>query len=376
MQVFDGFVRNGPAQFYLKKGYIVNGNLHFTMNKSTSYKLKQLFIITVIWLIIGFLIPFYDRLALFTTNAVLPVPKYTLLEAIIINMGAALIGALLGGSFLIFFVNVRFRDKSYGYTILAVALCFILVIAIVNIILRLFNIPSDWDRILKNCMVWGVIVTITQLFVQINNKFGQGVFWNIIRGKYNTPKEEQRIFMFLDLNSSTTIAEQLGNKKYHAFLKDIFTDITDPILDNNGEIYQYVGDEVIVAWKYNEGIRNSKCVQCFFDIKLHLQQLHNKYMQQYGLMPSFKAGIHCGKVVAGEVGIIKRDITYSGDVLNTTSRIQGMCKQFNEEVIVSGVLAASLRLAGHFATLPLGSIKLKGKEKEMLLIALKAMTAE
>ncbi|SHN23892.1 hypothetical protein [Chitinophaga sp. CF418] len=53
-----------------------------------------------------------------------------------------------------------------------------------------------------------------------------------------------------------------------------------------------------------------------------------------------------------------------------------MCKEFNEEVIVSGDLAASLRLAGNFAAQTLGSIKLKGKQKEMLLIALKSiMTA-
>ncbi|WP_213087063.1 adenylate/guanylate cyclase domain-containing protein [Chitinophaga agrisoli] len=343
------------------------------MNRRTSYKLRQLGIITVIWLIIGFFIPLYDRLALSTTNAVTPVPKYSIAEAVAINMGAALIGALLGGSLLVFYVNVKFRDKSYGYTILTVVLSFLGVVAIVNVVLRLFAIPSDPFRILKNCMIWGVIVAITQLFLQINNKFGQGVFWNILRGKYNTPKEENKIFMFLDLNSSTTIAEKLGDKKYHAFLKDLFTDITNPILDNKGEIYQYVGDEVIVAWKHDDGIQNSKCVQCFFDIKYHLLQLNNKYMKLYGVTPIFKAGIHCGKVVAGEVGIIKRDITYSGDVLNTTSRIQDMCKEFNQEVIVSGDLAASLRLAGNFATQTLGSIKLKGKQKEMLLIALKSI---
>src|ERR1044072_7842417 len=334
------------------------------MNRRTSYKLRQLGIIMVVWLIIGFIIPFYDRLALITTNAVTPVPRYTMLEAIIINMGAAFTGALLGGSFLVFYVNVRFRDKSYGYTILAVAGAFLVVIAIVNILLRLFNIPSEWTRIAKNCLVWGIIVTVTQLFLQINNKFGQGVFWNIIRGKYNTPREEERIFMFLDLNSSTTIAEQLGDKKYHAFLKDIFTDITTPILDNKAEIYQYGGDEVIVAWKYGEGIQNSKCVQCFFDIKFHLQQLNNKYLQQYGVIPSFKAGIHCGKVVAGEVGIIKRDITYSGDVLNTTSRIQDMCKEFNEEVRSSSDLLSELCLTNHYTAQPLGSIQLRGKEKK------------
>lgn len=287
------------------------------------------------------------------------------------NMAAGFIGAVVGGSLLVFYVNVRFRDKSYGHTIITVALSFIGVVLLVNVAMRIFVSEPDNYRLFKNGLVWAIVVVITQLFLQVNSKFGQGVFWNFLRGKYHTPKEERRIFMFLDLNSSTTIAEQLGDKKYHAFLKDLFSDITNPILDNKGEIYQYVGDEVIIAWRYEDGIDNSKCIQCFFDIKQSLQQLNDKYLRQYDVVPVFKAGIHCGKVVAGEVGIIKRDITYSGDVLNTTSRIQGMCREFNEEVIISGDLVSELRLTGHYAVQALGAIRLKGKQKEMQLIALR-----
>jgi adenylate cyclase len=54
--------------------------------------------------------------------------------------------------------------------------------------------------------------------------------------------------MFVDLLSSTTIAEALGNEKYHNLLHDFYADITNPIIYNKGEIYQYVGDEVIVSW--------------------------------------------------------------------------------------------------------------------------------
>jgi adenylate cyclase len=222
----------------------------------------------------------------------------------------------------------------------------------------------------KNVMSWSLVVAFTQLILQINNKFGQGALGNIIRGKYNTPKEEKRIFMFLDLNSSTTIAERLGDEKYHELLKDFYSDITNPILDSNGEIYQYVGDEVIVAWKYEDGIKNNQCVQCFFDIKVHIEKMKDKYLSRYGLVPSFKAGGHCGKVVAGEVGIIKRDITYSGDVLNTTSRILTLCKEFNAEILSSAELIAQLSLSARYATRPLGSIKLRGKEKEVLLSSL------
>jgi adenylate cyclase len=340
------------------------------MNRRTQLKLHQLGIIIISWLVIGFLIAVYDHMVLYTNNSLGPSAEYTFLKGVAVNMGAGLLGALIGGSFLVFFVNVRFQDKSYGYTILAVTCSFVLVIMLVNIMLRLFSMPDN-SRLVKNGLVWAIVVATTQLLLQVNSKFGQGIFWDIIRGKYNTPKEERRIFMFLDLNASTTIAEQLGDKKYHELLKDFFTDITNPILDNKGEIYQYVGDEVVIAWKYEDGIENSKCIHCFFDIKAHLQTKRRKYLALYDVLPSFKAGIHCGKVVAGEVGIVKRDITYSGDVLNTTSRIQNLCKEFNQEVIVSADLIAELDPAHNFMTLMLGSIKLRGREKEVRLIALK-----
>ena len=362
------------------------------MNPRTQLKFRQLGVITCAWLVVGVIITVYDHLVLYTHNSMGPSADYSFFLSLIFNLGSALIGAALGGSFMVFFINEKYQDKSYGYTIMAVSGSFFLIILIIILILGAVSVPLKTGRPLsdpitqeafrnflfdssrlKNTMVWFIVVAITQLLYQISSKFGQGAFGNIIRGKYNTPKEENRIFMFLDLNASTTIAEQLGDKQYHAFLKDYFSDMTNPILDNKGEIYQYAGDEVIVAWKYEDGIQNNRCVQCFYDIKLHIEKKREKYMKRYGLVPSFKAGIHCGKVVAGEVGIIKRDITYSGDVLNTTSRILSMCKEFNAEIIASSDLISSLSLTSNYTPMPLGAIKLRGKEKEVLLSSFKTL---
>lgn len=363
------------------------------VNRRTQIKLRQLALITCAWIIVGILISIYDHLVLTTNNSLGPSAEYSFPFSLAMNVGSAIIGALLGGSFLVFFVNVKYQDKSYGYTIIAVTISFAIVILIIILVLGVVTVPIRTGRPLsdpvsmdafknflmdssraKNTMVWFIVVAFTQLLYQISSKFGQGSFGDIIRGKYNTPKEEKRIFMFLDLNSSTTMAEKLGDEKYHELLKDFFADITNPILDNKGEIYQYVGDEVIVAWKYEDGIENSQCVKCFFDIKIHIEKKKEKYQKRYGLVPSFKAGIHCGKVVAGEVGIIKRDITYSGDVLNTTSRILNMCKEFNAEVISSADLIRELHLSNSYSTQLLGSIKLRGKEKEMMLSSLIALS--
>ncbi|MFI5236760.1 MAG: adenylate/guanylate cyclase domain-containing protein [Ignavibacteriales bacterium] len=347
------------------------------MKRRTYLKLKQLAVITCVWVPLGFLIALYDYLAYQTQFSLGPTSNYSFLFTASINTGSAFIGALLGGSFLVFFVNVKYQDKPYGYTVLMVSLSFILIIAFITLIIGIISssleinsensILFDIPRTIKNTIVWAFVVGLTQLFLQMNSKFGHGVFWNILRGKYNTPKDENRIFMSLDINSSTAIAEKLGDEKYHQLLKDFFSDITNPVLDNKGEIYQYVGDEVIVAWKYDDGIVDNQCIKCFFDMKENLERKKEKYLSRYEIVPSFKAGIHWGKVIVGEIGIIKRDITYSGDVMNTTSRIRNKCREFNVEVIASAELLDALRMSENYLTRPLGAIKLRGKEKEVLL---------
>ena len=361
------------------------------MTRSNRIRWIQLRTIILIWLVLAVCMSVYDYLVLHSASSNGPSEEYSFLLSTAFHLGSALMGALLGGSFMVFYINVKFQDKPYGYTVITVGLAYVLIISTIMLTLAFIAVPlrtgkpffdpvsqQAFNKFLhdttraKNIFFWSMVVALTQLALQINNKFGQGVFWKIIRGLYNTPREETRIFMFLDLNSSTAIAEAMGNEKYHELLKDFFADITYPILENKGEIYQYVGDEVVVAWTYSDGIENNHCVRCFFDIKQHIEKNGDMYRQRYNLVPTFKAGIHCGKVIAGEVGIIKRDITYSGDVLNTTSRIQQLCKQFQKELIVSGEVLSELQLPEHYQASPLGSVQLRGKEKYILVNELSA----
>jgi len=363
-----------------------------TVKTSTRIKFRQWGTIVLLWLFIGFVIAVYDHLMLHTYYSQGPTPIYTFWDSVLRNMGPGLIGALLGGSTLVFYVNEKFRDRPYGRTLLFVGACFVLVVLIITLVMGLILVPAQtgsplgdprtqeafWVFVmdpfpLKSALVWAFVVMFTQLMLQINNKFGHRAFKDILRGRYHTPKEEKRIFMFLDLNDSTHLAEKLGNEKYHLLLKDFFADITDPIIDNKGNIYQYVGDEVVVAWDYRDGLPGQHCLQCFFDIKATIAKKGETYQKRYGCVPSFKAGFHSGDVVAGEVGIVKRDITYSGDVLNTTARILGKCSEFKEELLLSSDLLSLLNLSQGYRSRLMGSIHLKGKSKEVSIHSLQAV---
>jgi adenylate cyclase len=88
-------------------------------------------------------------------------------------------------------------------------------------------------------------------------------------------------------------------------------------------------------------------------------------------LPSFKAGVHCGKVTAGEIGSIKRDIVYSGDVLNTASRIQEKCNHYHVDFLVSGETLELMDETSNYAPVHLDTIELRGKEANIDLYTIK-----
>ena len=176
--------------------------------------------------------------------------------------------------------------------------------------------------------------------------------------------------MFLDLKSSTSIAEKLGETKYHEFLQDVFSDITEPIGENKAEIYQYVGDEIVVTWHLKKIRNKSNCINIYFDIESVFQSKKEAYLKKYETLPRFKAGAHIGNSIVGEIGIIKRDITYSGDLLNTTARIQGKCNELESKFLISSELKQYLSYSIDPNKLySKGFISLRGKKSKVELFS-------
>ncbi|MGD9488570.1 MAG: adenylate/guanylate cyclase domain-containing protein [Calditrichaceae bacterium] len=204
---------------------------------------------------------------------------------------------------------------------------------------------------------------------QINRLLGPGMLLKVIAGRYYSPVEEERIFMFLDLRSSTTIAEHLGHVKFNRLLNDFFHDISMPVLETHGEIYQYVGDEVVITWTLKHGLKNMNCLRCFFRVKKEVDSSEAKYLQKYGLVPQFKAGVHYGRVVTSEVGDLKKEIVFSGDVLNTAARIQAECNGLKKDLLVSEELMNRITIIPGYRKTNMGDFLLRGKEHSMALYA-------
>ncbi|RZK54257.1 MAG: adenylate/guanylate cyclase domain-containing protein [Pedobacter sp.] len=228
-----------------------------------------------------------------------------------------------------------------------------------------------WINLFVIILIYSFVMTFVITFIiQVNKKYGPGILIPLLLGKYREPKEEERIFMFMDLKSSTTIAEELGHIKYSRFIRDSFMDINQMLNSYNAEIYQYVGDEIVISWKMTDKMDNTHCVQFFFACQAQFNHRQDHYIKNYGIVPCFKAGLHLGKVTAVEIGEVKRDIAYHGDTLNTAARIQSMCNQYDKKILASSSFINSANWTGLFTTEELGTILLKGKKLPVSILSI------
>ena len=277
--------------------------------------------------------------------------------------------------------DMRFRQWSFTRMLIVKTLSYTSVIYVVTVGLTAaigLMEGRSWSEIPGLLIYPGVLIVVFYtlviyglllFFLQITRLLGKGVLWKFIIGKYHKPREEERIFMFLDMKSSTTIAEQLGHVRFYNLLNELFHEISQPVLQTKAEIYQYVGDEVVLTWELEQGLMNSNCLKTFFLFQENLTRNREQYFNNFGVRPEFKAGLHFGKVVSAQIGDLKREIVYNGDVVNTASRIQNECNTYQRDCLISGELMNRLDPSHGFQWERMDAVLLRGKETEVELFS-------
>ena len=212
------------------------------------------------------------------------------------------------------------------------------------------------------------VALVVSTYFQIEKLVGKNMLINYLRGRYRRPKKEIRVFLFIDLKSSTSLSERLGNDTYYSFLNDAIYEMSEPIIETKAEIYQYVGDEIVFTWELEKGITNNNCLRLFEKISQRLYAKKAHFLKHYGFQPKFKGAMHTGIVLAAEIGHLKKEIVYTGDVLNTTSRMESMCNHFEADLLVSRSLFNLLDKKQEIIYDDLGLVELKGKDEKIELI--------
>ncbi len=278
-----------------------------------------------------------------------------------------------------FTANILLKSLLYlasipvaGFTIMSV---YYLLGGITDELLQIMPNYTTSRQLISTVLYVFFCILLINFLLQVNRKFGPGNLWKFIAGKYHTPKDENRIFMFVDLKGSTTMAEQLGHNIYSQLIQDCFYELSQVVPRYKAEIYQYVGDEAVLTWPLKEGMENLNFLRVYFAFEQRLERRRKYYLARFGVFPEFKAGVEMGSVTVAEVGEIKREIAYHGDVLNTASRIQACCNQYGKQLLVSDRLQHVLGGQQEFAVQHVGKLLLRGKKQEVDILSVEQAAA-
>ncbi|MBL6447061.1 adenylate/guanylate cyclase domain-containing protein [Fulvivirga sp. 29W222] len=363
-----------------------------SLSPQTKRTISRIVPFGLIWLLLGWTFLFVEYAAIGRQNNYSPTAAIQMSSDIFAFASLVVLGVgLFIGVVEVVLLKKVFSNESFAIKILYKLLVYTLFLFMVILVAfpiavsmqlhtHVFD-PLIWQRFYDYLTSLGNVSTSVQMavsllislfYAEISENIGQKILFNFFTGKYHKPLEEKRVFMFLDMKSSTAIAEQLGHIMYFELLKKYYDDLSDAILKNHGEVYQYIGDEIVISWPFEKGIKNNHCIHCFLAMKADLKKKSSWYLKKFGVTPTFKAGLHCGKVTTGEIGALKKEIIFTGDVLNTTSRIQGLCNTYHVDIIISKELVNELAPDTKFMFYPIGTQELRGRAKAMELFTLKS----
>ncbi len=265
------------------------------------------------------------------------------------------------------------EQAPFWVTLLVKGVVYGSMIAVVNIVepaTRLLHVPLGTGSFQLVSVIFSFGATGAVIFMlQISQIIGGRTLRDWVLGRYHRPRPEERFFLFVDIAGSTGLAERIGPVGVHQFLNRVFVLASDPVDDHRGEIYQYVGDEMVITWMEAEGRPDGRPIKCFTAIETALDAAADDFIRDFGIAPRVRAALHVGPVIVGEVGGRKRDIVFHGDVMNTTSRLEQVARDLDRRLVVSGEAVDRMTDARQYALEDLGVHMLRGRTSPVQIYA-------
>jgi adenylate cyclase len=227
------------------------------------------------------------------------------------------------------------------------------------------------DPVFRQSLVFAIAMSVFgNLLFEMGGLLGFGTLKNLVTGRYVQPKSEQKTFLLIDMKDSTGMAERLGPIRFHELLNDFFRDVADAALECEAEIHKYVGDEAILTWPGDTGLDDGASLLCPFIARDVIARHKTQYLERFGAVPEFRASLHCGEIVAGEIGDMRREIAYVGDTLNVAARLLDAAKEIGRDVLVSKDLLQRAKLPAGLKVEALPTLAVRGRAAPLEIAAL------
>lgn len=336
--------------------------------KENVQSLKTIVFLMVLGGVIGYI---YTQVVYFSQ----PNPEGSIWLGITIGMGVSGLSAI----FEIIFVDKpesKIRDLPFWASFLIRVVTHLLLIVLVILLVQLtyskligtpfYLIGQELGDTLTDIGFSFIIIALIIFWLQMRVFIGARTLKNLIIGKYDRPQLEECIFMIVDVAGSTSAAQDIGDRKFHEFLNRLFILFDAAIHKNDGEVHSYVGDAIFIVWPFSQDKNvNARAFKTLCELHQICIAKQNQIIKEFGIKPKIRAAIHGGPIVIGEMGQRKRQITYLGNTLNLTARLEGLAKELDTSYLVSDEVLDRSNLPKNIHVNSLGQKSVKGSAKKL-----------
>jgi len=178
-------------------------------------------------------------------------------------------------------------------------------------------------------------------------------------------REVETTIFFSDIRSFTKISEKIGSPdKLIHMLNEYMTPMVDTIVNNKGTIDKFIGDAIMAYWNAPIRVENhaDRAVKSAIEQIEMLVDINKIIEPKYDVSIAIGIGIHTGLVTAGDMGSLGRsDYTIIGDNVNLASRLEGLTKQYNAQILISKATYSVLK--EDYRIRPIDMVEVKGKNE-------------
>lgn len=203
------------------------------------------------------------------------------------------------------------------------------------------------------------------------NKVSKSVMDEILEQKSNVnligETKEISIF-FSDIRNFTTISESMRPEELISYLNSYMTPMVEIITKNQGTIDKFIGDAIMAYWNAPKQVANHADLALSSAIEQieRLKELNVILKEQNKPEINIGIGLNSDFCVVGEMGSNGRsDYTCIGDGVNLASRLEGLNKKYNTNIIISELFLNKLQNPNIYNLVELGFEKVKGKNIEV-----------
>ncbi|MBI2263987.1 MAG: adenylate/guanylate cyclase domain-containing protein [Armatimonadetes bacterium] len=280
--------------------------------------------------------------------------------------------SILGVGLGLLYARVR---KTWLCAILGLAATGVVVIGSAVLFLNSLWMPIAAEIL---CIIAVTIAIIAYVEILVRRTFKDFVpdivVERIIAGE-SVNRDVEATVLFCDIRGFTTLSEQKESKEMIEIVNEFHQAMTKAWSQFRGYRFDFQGDAQMVVFgaieHYSQQQREDHAllgVKSALAMQYELEILREKWIMEKRPVFEMGIGVHTGVISMGvvgghSIGSGHKQFTAIGDVVNTSSRLQGLSRQLESPIIASSATYELVK--DHIWATPLGEVDLKGKVQKV-----------